>query len=208
MRFNRKIYKEFTSDEACEWGKKNYGEWLNDLQDQNYMPQTPAEKFFRYYTQGIHYSFNRILRYSDIEKYQFDEGILSKDMFTDSINEIMKMKTCENIVVYRYVPKGILQNMKKWGNILAGPIRKGKMLVDKGYMSTTLSLDSVRDRDYSTFRKHSLLMIYVPKGTPCVYVDLISDMHENEMLFAPGVKLKVLNSFYFGKFIECVIVNT
>lgn len=81
------------------------------------------------------------------------------------------------------------------------------MLVDKGYMGTALSLDSVRDRDYSTYRKHSLLIIYVPKGTPCAYVDLISDMNENEILFASGVKLKVLNSFYFGKIMERTIIK-
>ena len=79
-------------------------------------------------------------------------------------------------------------------------------MLDKGFMSTTLALSSVSGRDYATLFNHSLLTIYVPKGTPGVYVDLISDMHENEMLFAPGLKLKVISSF-FGRIIVCVVVN-
>lgn len=55
--------------------------------------------------------------------------------------------------------------------------------------------------------QHSLLYIYVPKGTPCVYVDLISDMGENELLFAPNIKLKILSNCLFGKYIECVVIN-
>ena len=66
-KYNGELYKEFTKDEAYEWGMKNYSHWLINLQDQENMPKTPVEKFFRYYTQGIHYSINRILRYGDIE---------------------------------------------------------------------------------------------------------------------------------------------
>lgn len=206
MEYNGELYKEFTNDEASEWGKKNYSHWLINLQDQDNMPKTPVEKFFRYYTQGIHYFFNRILRYGDIETYVFDNNVLSKDMFIEGIDEIRKNVITENIVVYRYVSKNILRDMKKWGNIPVGPIRKGKILLDKGFMSTTLSLSSVRDRDYSNPLNHSLFTIYVPKGTPGVYVDLISDMHENEILFAPGLKLKVISSL-FGRRVECVVVN-
>ena len=205
-KYNGELYKEFTKDEAYEWGMKNYNHWLINLQDQENMPKTPVEKFFRYYTQGIHYSFNRILRYGDIETYVFDNNVLSKDMFIEGVDEIRKNVITENIVVHRYVSKNILRDMKKWGNISGGPIRKGKILLDKGFMSTTLALSSVRGRDYATPFDHSLLTIYVPKGTPGVYVDLISDMHENEMLFAPGLKLKVISSF-FGRRIVCVVVN-
>ena len=95
--------------------------------------------------------------------------------------------------------------MKKWSNVKL--IRKNSILTDKGYFSTTLSLDSVVGRHYATLKRHSLFYIYVPKGTPCVYVDLISDMHENEILFAPNIKLKVLGSYWFGRCIECVVVN-
>ena len=46
-KYNGELYKEFTKDEAYEWGMKNYSHWLINLQDQENMPKTPVEKFFR-----------------------------------------------------------------------------------------------------------------------------------------------------------------
>lgn len=73
-------------------------------------------------------------------------------------------------------------------------IAHNSILTDKGFFSTTLSLNAVSNRDYANLKHHSLLYIYVPKGTPCAYVDLISDMGENELLFAPNIKLKILSN--------------
>lgn len=39
-------YKVFTHQEAKKWGMTNYGNWLIDLQNQDYNPCTPSEKFF------------------------------------------------------------------------------------------------------------------------------------------------------------------
>lgn len=196
-----KSYKFFNDKEAREWGKKYYSDWLPELQNQQYKPETPCEKFFRYYTQGIDYVFNRILRYSSIDEYDFNNSGLSKEMFRDSIAEINKRRLCENIVVYRYVSKNILFSMKKWSNVSF--IRKNTILTDKGYFSTTLCLDSIKDRPYATIKQHTLFKIYVPQGMPCVYVDLVADMGENELLFAPNIRLKVIHNF--GKYIECIV---
>ncbi len=205
MKFDRNLYKEFTKEEAIEWGKKHYSDWMPELQDQSYTPKTPAEQFFRYYTQGIYNFYNKILRYSGIDKYDFEDSIVNKEMFLDGIAEINKHSICENIIVHRYVDIDVLHDMKKWSNVKL--IRKNSILTDKGFFSTTLSLDSVDGRDYATLSRHFLFNIYVPKGIPCVYVDLISDMNENEILFAPNIKLKVLDSYWFGRYIECVVVN-
>lgn len=204
MNFSKSIYRTFTYEEAIQWGKEHYIDWLPKLQNQNYVPSTPKEEFFRYYTQGIHYVYNRILRSIGIDKYNFENSFISKEMFIDSINEIYQNKLCDNITVYRFINNDLLKNMKKWSNIKF--IKKDSVLIDKGYMSTTLSLSSVKGRDYATLRNHSLFTIYVPKKTPCVYVDLISDMRENEILFAPNTKLKVINNC-FNKFIECIIID-
>lgn len=107
-----KSYKSFSDKEAREWGKKYYSDWFPELQNQEYNPETPCEKFFRYYTQGIDYVFNKIIRYSSIDEYDFNNSGLSKEMFRDSIAEINKRRLCENIVVYRYVSKNILSVMK------------------------------------------------------------------------------------------------
>ena len=86
-------------------------------------------------------------------------------------------------------------------------MKKNAILVDRGYLSTTLSLDAVENHSYATLKEHWLFTIYITKGTPCVFVDLISDMNENEMLFAPGIKLKVLGSYWFGKDVECIVID-
>ena len=35
--------------------------------------------------------------------------------------------------------------------------------------------------------------------------DLVSDMNEQEMLFAPGIRLKVICKHFFGKVVECIV---
>lgn len=201
MAFDRKSYKSFRDEEATEWGKKYYSDWLPELQNQEYKPETPCEQFFRYYTQGVDHVFNGILRYLNIDEYDFKDSGFTKEMFSDSIAEINKHRLCENIVVYRYVSKYLLQEMKEWSNVHI--IRKNTVLMDKGYFSTTLCLDSVKDRPYATLKQYTLFKIYVPKGTPCVYVDLVADMGESELLFAPNIRLKVVHNF--GKYIESIV---
>lgn len=44
-KYNGELYKEFTKDEAYEWGMKNYSHWLINLQDQENMSKTPVENF-------------------------------------------------------------------------------------------------------------------------------------------------------------------
>lgn len=203
MNFNQAKFKEFTLDEAEEWGRKNYVDWLPELQSQDYEPQTPAEEFFRYYTQGIHNFFNETTRYDETDTFYFDERYFSKEMFDDSIKEINCHPIPDDIVVYRYVPKTLIKKMLEWGD--SKSLKRNSILVDKGFFSTTLNIGAVKSRGYAELRKHSLFKIYVPKGTPSVYVDLISDMHEQEMLFAPGIKLKVIWKCWFGKFVECIV---
>lgn len=203
MNIDFKSFKMFTPDTAEAWGRKNYGSWLPKLQSQSHEPQTPAEKFFRCYTQGAHTIFNKITRCEDINSYDFSESIFTKETFDDGIDEIVRHLSPDNIVVYRYIPQHLIKRMLEWGN--SKSLKRGSVLVDKGFFSTTLSTDAVSNRDYANVRERPLFTIYVPKGTPCVYVDLISDMHEQEMLFAPGVRLKVIGKHMLGKFVECVV---
>ncbi len=203
MDFNRTTFKQFTIEEAEEWGRKNYGNWLSKLQNQDYEPQTPAEEFFRYYTQGAHKFFNNITRNYDIDTYDFSEGFFSKDMFDNSICEIDCHPIPDDIVVYRYIPKTLIKVMLKWGG--SQSLKRNSILVDQGFFSTTLSIDAVQNRDYANLEQRNLFTVYVPKGTPCVYVDLVSDMHEQEMLFTPGIRLQVIGKRRFGKYVECVV---
>lgn len=97
-----------------------------------------------------------------------------------------------------------LDNHDKFQN--SRKLKKGATIFDKAFLSTTLARESVIGRDYAN-PKNTLLKIYVPKGTPCIYLDLIADMGENEILFAPMTKLKVLDASFFGRYIECIVEN-
>lgn len=151
----------------------------------------------------MHNVFNNIARFNDINSYDFSESYFTKEMFNDGIEEINRHPVPDNIMVYRYIPKQLIKYMLEWGN--SKSLKRGSVLVDKGFFSTTLSTEAVSNRDYANVRERSLFTVYVSKGTSCVYVDLISDMHEQEMLFAPGIRLKVLGKHVLGKFVECVI---
>lgn len=192
-------YRDFSDEEATEWGKKNFGNWLIEMQDQNIQPSKSVECFFRYYTQGIHYTYNNPLRLqiNDIRP-------MTKNTISLAMNEIKSHPCTQNIIVYRYVNKLLFKKMKEWSNIHV--IRKSNIIYDKGFLSTTLTPSTVLGHSY-TQNYYRVLKIYVPKGTPCVYVDLISDMHENEVIFCPNTMLKVLSAPILNKYIECKVVN-
>lgn len=205
MNVDLNSFKEFSLEEAEIWGKENYEDWFPQLQNQEYKPITPTEQFFRWYTQGTHYSLNRIARSGNIDDYNYTDSLFTKEMFLNSIAEINNHRLTEDIIVYRYIEKSLVKSMIKWGG--SRRLKKNAILVDRGYFSTTLSLEAVNNHSYATLKEHLLFTIYVPKGTPCVFVDLISDMNEKEMLFAPGIKLKVLDNYWFGKYVECIVMN-
>lgn len=208
MQFNKDTFREFQNkEEASEWGKERYSNLLPKLQNQNYKPRTPAEIFFRRYI-GTSYIYNDILRYNDINTYDFADSNMTNDEIIEGSAEINRNLLSENILVYRYVSKELLKAMKEWSDLKL--IRHNAILTDKGFFSTTLSLDSVTERNYARNKNSRIFKIYVPKGTPCVYVDLLFDMkksNENEVLFAPDIKLKVLVNHWLSKRIECVVVN-
>lgn len=191
--------------EVLKWADKYYKEWLRDIQNQAYLPVTPIEKFFRYYTQGIHYVFNRALRAEcDHEKFFRDSELISTDMFYGAIDEMKQHSAPENIVVYRYVEPQIFKLMCKWGKVKM--LRKNSIIFDKAFLSTTITPETVSSQSYVTFR-NKRLKIYVPKGTPCAFLEFIADMNENEVLFPPETKLKIIFSSLFHSYVECIVVN-
>lgn len=110
----------------------------------------------------------------------------------------------EDIIAYRFTNKYVLEKMIEWSG--EKKIKKNVIFWDKGFLSTTLTPGVVKnEHDYSR-KIYRILKIYVPKGTPCVCLELISDMNENEILFPPNTKLRInkINSL-LGR-IECEVV--
>lgn len=198
-------FKTFDNSEAKEWGTIYYGNWLIRMQDQKHLPITPQEIFFRYYTQGAHQYFNRALRNDcDIEKYCKDT-LIEPETFYAAMTEIRNNPINENVITYRFIERSHLKKMLLWSN--QKRIKKNAIIFDKGFLSTTLTPyeGSVMSRHYA-IPFNTKLIIRVPKGTPCAYMDLISDMDENELLFLPMTRLKILSKSIFNLCIECMIV--
>lgn len=202
MKFYRERFRKISEMEVKEWGRIHYGEWLVDMQSQKNIPKSPVEFFFRYYSQGIDFAFNRALRSEcDIEKY-CKESFIKPEMFYDAICEMEKHPIPEDIVVFRYVEMKLWYSMLKWSGIKK--ISKNPTIFDKGFMSTTLTPELVhsQERHLGKFIK---LKIYVPEKTPCAFLELISDMNENEVLFPPNTKLRVLSRPGLFNWTECVV---
>lgn len=133
MDFKHATFRIFNIKEADEWGRKNYGNWLLKLQNQDYEPQTPAEEFFRYYTQGVHKFFNNITRNGDIDTYDFNESYFTKDMFDFGVREINCHSIPDDMVVYRYIPKTLIKKMLVWGSSKA--LKRNSILADKVFLA-------------------------------------------------------------------------
>ncbi len=99
MNIDFKSFKMFTPDTAEAWGRRNYGNWLPDLQNQDYEPHTPAEKLIRYYTRGTHIFYNRVPRFSEIDTYDFHGPGFTRELFDDSVYEINCHPISDDIVV-------------------------------------------------------------------------------------------------------------
>jgi hypothetical protein len=208
-KFDKESYESFNYDGAKKWGMENYRSWLKDAQDLSKEPTTPAEYFFRYYKQGTGHMFNTPLRFGqgidgihDIDEIYLG-GFTRREMIQAAKKEIESNKIQQNIVTYRFVRDSIIKHML----VLSGVrrLKKDVVIFDDGFLSTTLTPSSInKDRDYVRDHK-KIFVICVQKGTPCVYLDFLSHLDENELLFLPKTKLRILSVKPLSKYIECVM---
>lgn len=107
-----------------------------------------------------------------------------------------------NIIVYRYISKSLLKEM-----VTSSSLRKGTILQDKGFMSTTLLKSSVKH--YREGRNQNILLIIsVPSGTKGTYVSHLSTLSEYEIILAPNTKLRVDYKIPFcNQYIKCTVIN-
>lgn len=187
-------YLHFSSPvDASNWSYKHLA--ANIDMEQN----SELYDFIRYYCQGIHHVYNRKLRFNTIEESIYIGHV------QNAISTISEILIPENIITYRYVPEKIFQYMLKWSKVQW--CRKGSIIFDKAFYSTTLTKNSPNKQHIYHNYKY-LLKIYVPTGTPGFYVDPYSEMNENELLLLPNTKLKVIKKRFQGlhTLIECEIV--
>lgn len=188
-------YKQFnTSVEANTWANhfKSYFPSDND-DDKKFLTAID------FYSASANPIFNNHLRYNKP---------LETDDFLYPYVQKMKAKLPnyyipDNIIVYRYICKGLLKAMCS-----SYPPKRGMLLHDKGFMSTTLIRESVNDYR-SVCHQNILLVISVPSGTKGTYIGLLKNsLKEYEVILAPNTKLRIDNKIpLFNNYFECTVVD-
>lgn len=188
-------YKEFHfPDETHSWYIKYKSHFPSDNDNDKEFLQA-----INYYTASANPLFNNFLRYNT--KLESDDFIYP--YIIKMIDKLPTYQIPDNIVVYRYISKQLLKEMCP-----SYPPKKGMIITDNGFMSTTLIRESVNS--YRDGRNQNiLLIIYVPSGTKGTYVGHLKDtLTEYEVILAPNTKLHIDNKFpFFNCFFECTIVN-
>lgn len=149
-----------------------------------------------YYTGSLNNVINNHLRYNKpIENIHLPH-------LETMITKLPTYHIPDDIIVYRYISKGLLKIMCP-----LYPPKTGMILQDKGFMSTTLLKSSV-----TAYRKgrnqNILLTISVPSGTKGTYVGHLNTLSEYEVILAPNTKLRIDCKIPFCDCnIKCTVIN-
>lgn len=189
-----KLYKEFhTTEEADAWVEKYKSCFPSDSDDDKIFLQA-----IDYYTASGNPIFNNHLRrYRPMEKDNYFYPYVSQ-----MIKKLPTYQIPDNITVYRYINKQLLKDMCE-----SYPPKRGSILLDKGFMSTTLIRNSIFNLRLEK-KLNVLLIISIPKGTNGTYVGLLHDtLPEYEIILAPNTKLRIDRKSLFNNYFECTVVS-
>ena len=115
-----------------------------------------------------------------------------QSIFQRMIDKLPTYHIPNNIIVYRYISKGLLKEMCP-----SYPPKTGMIIQDKGFMSTTLIKESVNSYR-SGHDQNILLVISIPTGTKGTYVGhLKNTLSEYEVILAPNTQLSINYKFPF-----------
>ena len=187
-------YTKFkTSDEVDLWYEKYKSYFPSDNDgDKDFL------EALNMYTGSGNHIFNNHLRCN----IQLDP--FYQKNFTKMFDKLPTYHIPDNIIVYRYISKGLLKNMSP-----IYPPKRGMTIQDKGFMSTTLIKESMDNHRQSDVSLKILLKISVPAGTPGTYVGHLKNMlSEYEVILAPNTQLYIDHKIPFcDHYFKCTVVN-
>ena len=204
VKIDKSKFKNFYADHDLmnKWAEKYFplSIYCNDERKQ-------ACKFFDYYTGNFDMILNSKLRTGgDVSDVFNDYGeLVDKNMYKNALELMHDIRIPENIVVYREVSKSLFNNMIDWSGETR--LRRSITIWDKALLST--SLDMTIRSPHSSGRGRTKMIIYVPQGTPGIYVGNLPNrgvLDEHEIIFPPELKMQVLSTGFFGKYVECMVV--
>lgn len=181
-----------------EWGERYY-----PSARYNSLEKKDIKDFLFYYTGNADRIINGALRDSQNIDKLFSYELFTKETYIRVLEEIENASVPEDIIVYRKIGRYLFDNMLEWSKV--NHIRKGSIIFDKGFLSTSLSYRVARDIKH--LGKDIMATIYVPKGTKGIYLGNLTNLKEYEMLFLPETKLKVLSFSRVFHRIVCMVIN-
>lgn len=185
-------FRRFSSEEEVDLWIEKYKEL--------FPKSTDSDKNFLdalyYYTASANAQINNHLRGLSY----LDETCFIYPYMKQMIEKIPLYNIPENIVVYRYIRK---RAMKYLCDI---PIRKGTLLCEKGFCSTSLLPHSADDHKEEN-TSYTYLVISVPAGAKGTYVGLTDTLTEYEVLLAPNSLLRVDSIYFpFRRTFKCTLI--
>lgn len=191
---NRKIFREFHTDkEASQWAIDYFGSWIKGIEDD----KGNIGKLIYNYSGGMNILYNDFLRgYNRIEKEQIPEYSRNISIMA---KEISKFSLEENIIVYRYTHKVLFRKLFE-----SSKPKIGKTFTEKGFMSTTLVADLLRQ--FAKEHKYNcILKLYLPKGTKGAYISGGKiKLHEQEFVLPPNATFKLIRKNFSFKYFMCI----
>lgn len=177
-------------EEARNFGSKTYGEWSSKLvytcikkemlygKDNELNPY----KALKNYSGNVFGPLNAYLRFDSYGSIanRLDDMIENLDISFEDVPELN-----ENIITFRRV--------RLHGEFMDyyQSLQEGDIINDKGYMSTSLILDIATSHGGSFSDDNALLVIKIPKGEKCIFIDEVDIYSEYEMLINKNRSLKV-----------------
>lgn len=201
---NKKEYIEFKSrEEARMWGMALYKNWAEKYKQimqisSNLVKESLYTEPLEYYCGYSYQQINNFLR----------QGIDSEDNKCREVSDILSMVLCSApripcaLVLYRMVSDEFIDMLIEKSPFLAQ---------EKGFMSTSL-LKDIANEDEPYAMENNLLKIFVPKDTIGVYVNVVTNRREEEMLLSPNMCLGLVSYPYkdkeTGKMVfECQLIE-
>lgn len=180
---NKKAFKEFHTDkEVSKFVMKYYDSWINNVQINN---KNNISNLLYAYTGSTNVMYNRSLRgLTESDKDSVKNHSKEIDIIT---KEICKLELQEDIIVYRYTCKSFFRN-----SFETLKPRIGRNFTEKGFMSTTLAPDLLKEFPQH-HRYDCILKLYLPKGTNGAYISIgDNNLNEYEFLLPPNATFKLL----------------
>lgn len=202
---NKNTFCEFdSSQDVDEWAAHNFGQWIKEIRSGKDNIDTNNIGYLLYaYSGSMNIIYNRLLRGSkDFDENEIEEYSRNIAIITE---EISKLELPENIIAYRYT------NRKWFSNLFeSSKPRVGEIFTDKGFMSTTLVSELLKEFA-KEHRYNCILKLYLPKGTKGAYLKFDNSiLNEQEFLLPPNSTFRLIRkhlSFRYGLVYICELIS-